>query len=209
MKKPRIRGAFLCLDGVGRYTAGRYTAGREGIEKDAGMLSWLLKLIRDRVADDVWQLVVAGTGLTSIVSYVYTQFADYNIPINSPLLAVSGMAVLVASVLWMLQRRKRPEWMKYTDDSFEGVNWRWQYSKEREVINLTARCPRCGRVLELHECKGLLGVRYFCTGCVADRDSGIVATQPKYIDEQVLQLIEDKLYNIRRGAIPIPGFPGS
>lgn len=169
----------------------------------------LFSVFREVITKHVAEVIVGSSFATWLATVAFTWLSGYNITINLPLLGMSFLALLIAAVVWMLQRRKKPEWMKYTDDSFEGVNWRWQYSKEREVINLTARCPRCGRVLELHECKGLLGVRYFCTGCVADRDSGIVATQPKYIDEQVLQLIEDKLYNIRRGAIPIPGFPGS
>lgn len=173
------------------------------------MWGWVWKLVRDHIADDLLQAIIAGTGLASVVTYVVVNLADYNIPINWPLLSVSGLALLIASVTWVIKLRKKPAWMKYTDDSFEGVNWRWQYSKEREVINLTARCPRCTAELDLHECLSRHGVRYFCTKCVTDRWASITATQPKYVDEFVLQLIDGKLYDIKRGAIHVPGFPGS
>lgn len=169
----------------------------------------LLKIFSEAFAKRSAELIVGSSSATWIATVAFTWLSGYNITINLPLLGMSFLALLIASVVWMLQRRKKPMWMKYTDDSFEGVKWRWQYSKEREVINLTARCPRCTAELDLQECLSRHGVRYLCNKCVADRWASITATQPKYVDEFVLQLIDGKLYDIKRGAIPIPGFPGS
>jgi hypothetical protein len=54
-------------------------------------------------------------------------------------LAIPAMTI----VFRWLRRRFRPTYESYTEDTFEGIRWRWKYSFGK-VTNLNAHCPECG-----------------------------------------------------------------
>lgn len=102
-----------------------------------------MKIFGEAVAKRSAELIVGSYFATWLTTVALTWLWGFSITINLPLLGMSFLSLLIASVAWLIKQRKKPEWMKYTDDSFEGVKWRWEYSKEGKVVNVTPRCPVC------------------------------------------------------------------
>lgn len=169
----------------------------------------LFSVFREAITKHIAEVIVGSSTATWLATVAFTWLSGYNITINLPLLGMSFLALLIAAVVWMLQRRKKPMWMKYTDDKFGGIRWRWQYDKKGEVINLTPRCPVCSDVVDLQGCWGQEGVMFFCGNCVHNHYSDILALRQEHVDSHVLKRIDGKLYDIKRGAIAVPGFPTS
>lgn len=169
----------------------------------------LFSVFREAITKHIAEVVVGSSTATWLATVAFTWLSGFNITINLPLLGMSFLALLIASVAWMIKQRKKPRWMKYTDDSFEGVNWRWQYDKKGEVVNVTPRCPVCSEELYLQDCMGKDGVRFLCGNCIEDHYASITALRQEHLNSYVLKRIDGKLYDIRRGAIAVPGFPAS
>jgi hypothetical protein len=59
------------------------------------------------------------------------------------LLAVLGVVTLIAVFQWAAAiRRRREPWRQYTEDTFNGYKWRWEYDGSKPW-NLRCFCPKC------------------------------------------------------------------
>ena len=85
------------------------------------------------------------------------------------LLALFGLVIVGLLLMLLFQGEKKaaaPSFHNYTEDSFDGVRWRWEWRGNR-VDNLWCFCPRCDASLVYHETYG--ATEFICERCPADR----------------------------------------
>ena len=70
-------------------------------------------------------------------------------------LLVMGPLVLVgllACLRLILEKWRQPSFKKYTEDTIEGIVWRWQWNIDKQAktfrtVNLNCFCPKCDAML--------------------------------------------------------------
>jgi hypothetical protein len=85
-------------------------------------LAWLYGLLVSTVIIPMWLLVVMILAILPTV------------------------LIIVLAVLPSSKQAEGPRWTDYTEDSFDGITWRWQYAGN-SLINLWCFCPYDDTVL--------------------------------------------------------------
>ena len=87
------------------------------------------------------------------------------------LLALLGLAIvgLMLKELFQGERKEQqvagPAFQNYTEDSFDGVRWRWSW-RGNQVDNLCCFCPRCDAQVVYRE--GYEETEFICERCPSD-----------------------------------------
>src|ERR1051325_10632695 len=101
-------------------------------------------------------IVVALGGVALTFSKTILSWLGESLEVNRWLLVIPWMlfvvlliAVLVFAVLAFLgyRRQAAAPFRQYTEDVFFGIRWRWEWSKQGAIENLTHYCLSCDRVI--------------------------------------------------------------
>ena len=124
----------------------------DGILRSGGVLA--------RVLLWVW------SGLSWIWDLLYSSH-----PVPGGVILVLSLLALFGLVKKLFQGEEKeqqvtgPAFQSYTEDSFDGVRWRWGW-RGNQVDNLWCFCPRCDAQLVFHE--GYGKTEFICERCPSD-----------------------------------------
>jgi len=94
-----------------------------------------------------WLVLALGRPLLGLVVRGWALLGrDVRVPVwlllVAAALAIVTLVRAVLSFVWPDPRVEPPAWHDYTEDSFLGCNWRWQYFRN-DVTDLDCYCPKC------------------------------------------------------------------
>ena len=83
--------------------------------------------------------------------------------------ALVGLAVVVGLIYVSAQPEQQEDqpFLKYTEDQFFSIRWRWRWNRAGQIADLVGYCPRCDR--QLVGIKGYDEVIWVCQVCSPDR----------------------------------------
>lgn len=114
-----------------------------------------------------WLLGIAATviaaGILSFISWIFgawgvitvwlktvcdSLICQISIPLwlLAILVVVSSCSIIFFIITW-IKSKKQPSWMAYTEDIFDEILWRWEYSGKNPE-NLSPHCPDDDTVLD-------------------------------------------------------------
>jgi len=137
---------------------------------------------------------------------VFTSVLDYfSSGINIPhwllwLLIVLSLITLSRLIAPLLKRdsNDEPDFRRYTQDSFEGVIWRWSYDRHDTPINILPFCPYCDAMLvhvkQPFNFSGSASVSFYCESCKQVR-AEIEGGDRHYAISMIERFIDRKLRN--------------
>lgn len=124
-------------------------------------------MIKKVWGDPVWSKVIAY-GIIGLITYISVStevIADFLFSLFEAsieflfdetavqnywlfILAAFGLmgACLIGTLLYVRFFEKdppKPAWLKYTEDVFHSLLWRWRYSESGDIANLHTLCPKC------------------------------------------------------------------
>ena len=111
-------------------------------------------------------LLWVWSGLSWIWDLLYSSH-----PVPGGVILVLSLLALFGLVKVLFQGEKKeqqvagPASQNYTEDSFDGVRWRWGW-RGNQVNNLWCFCPRCDAQLVFHERYG--ETEFICERCPSD-----------------------------------------
>lgn len=105
-----------------------------------------------------------------ILSLIKEIFIKFNYLITLPLwglilLCFSGLSVFILVRLFIIYKKKDPDWKQYTEDKIFDVNWEWECINNNVGYNIYPFCPNCGSKLEVNIENGLREYLLTCGYC--------------------------------------------
>lgn len=86
-------------------------------------------------------------GWLTTLSKLVVNFLTYEIPVWQILTCI--VALFAALAIWAnTSTPVNPDWINYTSDRIEGVDWRWRWNGKK-VTNLVPFCPECSAQLKV------------------------------------------------------------
>jgi hypothetical protein len=116
------------------------------------------------------------------------------------LIILSAITVirLIRSLSTRHAETDEPTHRMYTQDSFEGLTWRWSYDVYNRLTKLSAYCPNCDALLvnmrEPYRLGGPSSARFYCESCKQER-AEIGGGDRNYVDSMIERLIDRKIRN--------------
>ena len=127
------------------------------------MLTYCKKIWHDPVWSKVIAAVIIGffglyfspwwQNIKSFIAGIFSYSLQDSSVTNWQLWLMSACSLLVALVILVVVWQTlfptspvsiKPEWkIKYTEDLFFNVRWRWRYSADNQVVSITTYCPKC------------------------------------------------------------------
>ena len=105
--------------------------------------------------------VVSNFSILAVLRWTWAFLTDEHSLPGWLLVAVSTVAIVglvVFAIAWSnsearIKAKSLIPFMHYTTDTFYGVKWRWSYSEDGKIINLTMFCLECD--IQLASCPPL------------------------------------------------------
>lgn len=126
-----------------------------------GFISSLIFYYVLRLADSNKGSSIINTiwGYICFIPNLFT--ARYNLPLFALiLLFLSGIAIFFL-ITWIIISKKTiennsPDWLPYTEDTFDGIIYRWEYGLNRnnkyEILKIQPHCPKCKCSILVNKC---------------------------------------------------------
>jgi hypothetical protein len=113
------------------------------------------------------------------------------------LLLLAAITVIQVARPLLRRRSNEPTVRDYTQDSFEGILWRWSYTWADNPIDIVPYCPYCDTML-VHSESSIWGetpkVSFYCERCKSVRGEIEGGGRP-YAISMVQRLIDRKIRN--------------
>ena len=116
------------------------------------------------------------------------------------LLVIFSLITVVRRIRILLKREvnNEPTFRMYTQDSFEGMTWRWSYDVYDRLTDLSPYCPNCDALLvhikEPYQLARASSVRFYCESCKQE-SAEIRGGDRKYANSMIERLIDRKIRN--------------
>ncbi|MEQ8486070.1 MAG: hypothetical protein RIB46_17060 [Pseudomonadales bacterium] len=120
-------------------------------------------------------------------------------PTYNWILVIAGCLILLVCVLAVAAFRSDRRTIThtlYTQDSFDGLTWRWKIGAEGFVWDLYAFCPRCDYQVFAHNAssyRALDVIQYSCDSC--GYRTGEFEETVEHLESRVMRFSQQKLRN--------------